>query len=106
MSRVLRISEDRYSLLEQLAKERHQSVEEYLAALLDAAWEEECAKYDAAFENSPDWLEGAREALEEVRAGNTTFFPSTEAFFRHLGASEEELEAARKLDQEDDDADA
>lgn len=108
MSHVVHISDDKYQVAETLAAERGQTPEELIDTLLNEAWERECARYDAAFHDDPGWLEGAREALAEAAAGQTTFYPSTEAFFRHLGAGEEELEAARRLDRaetQDTDAD-
>lgn len=107
MSHTVSISDECYQRLESLAAERGQNVEEFLNDLLADIWERECARYDAAFENDPEWIEGAWQALAEADARTTTHFPTTAAFMRHLGASEEELEAARKLDDQDTaDADA
>lgn len=86
MSRILHISDERYEAIEALARERGQTPEEFINSLLDEAWEQACAKYDAAFEQDALWLEGAREALAQLEAGNSTVYPSTEAFFAHLGA--------------------
>ncbi len=66
---------------------RGQTPEEFINSLLNEAWEQACAKYDAAFEQDPSWLEGAREALVQIEAGNSTVYPSSEAFFAHLGAT-------------------
>lgn len=96
MSRVIGLSDERYHVAEQLAAEHGQSPEELIASLPDAAWERACAPYDAAFRADASWLEGAREALAEADAGQVTAFPSTEAFLRHLGATEEELDEARR----------
>ena len=101
MTHVLEIPDDRYQVLSSLAAERHQTPEEVLNALVDEEWERACAKYDAAFENDPEWAEGAREAMAESAAGQGTIYYSTEEFFRHLGASDELLDAARQLDQDD-----
>jgi hypothetical protein len=106
LGHVLHISDDTFHIMQTMAAERGQSPEELLDTLVDEAWEQECAKYDAAFQNDPDWQEAARKAEAGLNA-HGPIYPSTEAFFRHLGASEEELEAARRLDQTDDtDADA
>ena len=104
MSHALHLSDEKYQVVEALASARGQTPEELVSTLLDEAWERECAKYDAAFQADPGWQETARQA-EAGTKGQTAFYPSTEAFFRHLGASEEELEAARRLDQEERDAD-
>ena len=105
MAHPVSLPDEQYELLVTLASQRNQPPESVLATLVDAAWEATCARYDAAFENDPDWQETAR----QVEAGELTIiasYPSTEAFLRHLGADEHELEQARRLDQESDDADA
>jgi len=99
MGHVLHVTDDVFRVMTALAAERKQTPEELLRALLDAAWEEACAKYDAAFERDPEWLAGAREALAEADAGRVTSYPSTEAFLRHLGVGEEQLEDARRADR-------
>jgi hypothetical protein len=99
MTHMLHISDEKFQVVETLAAERGQTAEELIDALVGEAWERACAKHDAAFQNDPDWLEGAREAAAEAAAGHATFYPSTEAFFRHLGADEDKLEAARRLDE-------
>ena len=104
MSHALHISDEHYQVMETLAAARGQTPEELVNTLLDEAWERECAKYDAAFHNDPDWKETARQAeAGEIEQG--TIYNSTEEFFRALGASEEELEAARRLDRGEPDAD-
>lgn len=100
MSHVLHLSDEKYQVMTTLASARGQTPEELVSTLLDEAWERECAKYDTAFHTDPGWEETARQA-ETGTESQTTFYPSTEAFFRHLGASGEELEAARRLDQEE-----
>jgi hypothetical protein len=97
MVHTLQISDDNYQRMETLAAGRGQTPEELVRSLLDEAWERECAKYDAAFHTDPGWLETAREA-EAGTEGQATSYPSTEAFFQHLGASEGLLRAARQLD--------
>lgn len=99
MSHVLQISDELYKMMTTLAAERNQSAEELIHDLLDSAWEEACARYDAAFEDSADWLDGAREALAQADVGQVTSYPSTESFLRHLGAREEYLDAARRVDR-------
>ena len=100
MGRTLHVSEEKYHVIEALAAQRSQTPEELLNDLVDEAWERACAQYDAAFEDDPAWIEGAREALAETGAGQASTYPSTEAFFQHLGASNDELERARAVDQQ------
>lgn len=84
MTYDLTLNDDRYRMVADLAAARGQTPEEVLASLVDEAWERECASYDAAFENDPDWIAGAQEAVDEVRAGKTSSFSSTEAFLQSL----------------------
>ncbi len=97
MNHVLRVTDNTYHLLEVMAAERGVTPEQLLNSLVDEAWERECAQYDAAFEHDPGWQETARDA-EVGREGHSQVYPSTEAFFQHLGASADEIEAARRLD--------
>lgn len=107
MSHVVHLSDDRYSLLERLAAERGKTAEEILNAVLDELWEQECARYDAAFYNDPDWVESARQADEAARAGQQRErYASTEEFFRRLGASAERLEEVRRAERGAGHADA
>jgi hypothetical protein len=98
MSHSVTISDDRYEHLAALASQRGQTPEEYISSLVDDAWERRCTGYDAAFAGDPTWLAGAQDALREVASGQAASFSSTEAFFRQLGASDEEIEAARQVD--------
>ncbi len=98
MDTTLSLSPDAYEVLEQLASARGKTPEAVVRDLLDAAWEAECAKYDAAFENDPGWQEAARQA-EAGELNGLTHFGSTEDFFRHLGADDAQIEAVRRLDQ-------
>lgn len=100
MGHTLHVSEEKYHVIEALAAQRSQTPEELLNDLVDEAWERACAQYDAAFEDDPDWVEGAREALTEIGAGQANTYHSTEAFFQHLGANDEDLERARAVDQQ------
>jgi hypothetical protein len=84
MAHVLEIPDDRYHVLSSLAAERHQTPEEVLSALVDEEWQRACAKYDAAFGNDPEWVEGAREAM--AAAGQATIYQSEEEFFAALDA--------------------
>lgn len=103
MSHAVRLSDETYRVMRELADDRGQSPEELVAALLADAWERECARYDAAFHAGPDWLatadEVATDPTEPVHEGST--YPSTETLFRALGAGENDLEVARRLDRED-----
>jgi len=98
MDTTLSLPPDAYEVLEQLATARGKTPEAVVRDLLDAAWEAECAKYDATFEQDPDWQETARQA-EAGELTDLTHFASTEEFFRHLGADDERIEAARRIDQ-------
>ena len=98
MDTTLSLSPDAYEVLAQLATARGKTPEAVVSELLDAAWEAECAKYDAAFEQDPGWQEAARQA-EAGELTDLTHFSSTEEFFRHLGADDERTAAARRLDQ-------
>jgi hypothetical protein len=80
MSHAVSMSDAAYQTMEALASQRGQTPEQLLSDLLAAAWEAACARYDAAFENDPAWLEGAREALEEAEADSVTAPASTEQF--------------------------
>ena len=99
MDTTLTLTPDTYEILAQLATARGKTPEVVMSELLDAAWEAECAKHDTAFEHDPEWQEAARQA-EAGELTDLTHFASTEAFFRHLGADEERIAAARHLDQE------
>ena len=103
MSHVLHIalSDETYRAIATLAAGRGQSIEELLHSLVDDAWEQECARYDVAFANDPDWQESAREASEAAQAGQQSedYF-TTEEFFRRLGASDEQLEEVRQKEQQ------
>ena len=105
MDTTLSLSPDTYEVLEQLATARGKTPEALVSELLDAAWEAECAKYDAAFEHDPGWQEAARQAEAGVLT-DLTHFASTEEFFRHLGADDKRIEAAQHLDQGGSNADA
>ena len=96
MATTLSLPPDTYEVLEQLATARGKTPEAVVRDLLDAAWEAECAKYDSAFEQDPDWQESARQA-EAGELTDPTHFASTEEFFRHLGADDERIEAASHL---------
>ncbi len=98
MSHVVHLSDEQYQIVEALAAAQKQTPEELIDALLARAWEELCATYDSAFEDDPSWLETAREA-ETNTAATGEQFPSTEALFERLGANEEELARAHRLDQ-------
>jgi hypothetical protein len=74
MSHVLHIADDAFRVMTTLAAERKQTPEQLLRALLDAAWEEACAKYDAAFEQDAGWLAGAQAALAEADAGQVNSY--------------------------------
>lgn len=103
MSHLLQIalSDETYHAIETLAAGRGQSIEELLNSLVDDAWEQECAKYDAAFANDADWQESARRASEAAQAGQQSEgYSTTEEFFRRLGASEEKLEEVRQKEQQ------
>jgi hypothetical protein len=54
---------------------------------------------DAAFANDPDWIAGAQEAIAESEAGQGQYFPSTEAFVRHLRGVDVEDETATQSDE-------
>ncbi|HEU5199266.1 MAG TPA: hypothetical protein VFU32_06500 [Ktedonobacterales bacterium] len=103
MSHVLHIalSDETYQAIATFAAGRGQSIEELLHSLVDDAWEQECARYDAAFANDPDWQESARKASEAAQAGQQSedYF-TTEEFFRRLGASDEQLEEVRQKEQQ------
>jgi hypothetical protein len=96
----LSLSDETYQTMTSLAAGRGQSIEELLHSLVDDAWEQECAKYDAAFDNDPDWQESARKASEAAQAGQQSEdYSTTEEFFRRLGASDEQLERVRQKEQ-------
>ena len=102
MSHLLHIalSDETYRAIATLAAGRGQSIEELLNSLVDDAWEQECAKYDAAFANDPDWQESARKASEAAQIGQQSKdYSTTEEFFRRLGASEEKIEEVRQKEQ-------
>ena len=103
MSHVLHIalSDETYQAIATLAAGRGQTIEELVNNLVDDAWEQECAKYDAAFANDPGWQESARRASETAQAGQQSGgYSTTEEFFRRLGASEEKLEEVRQKERQ------
>jgi hypothetical protein len=107
MTHVLHISDERYCAASAMAAGRGQTPEQLIDAVLDEAWERECARYDATFHDNPSWQQAAQDA-ESGRLTPGRTYESTEEFFRALGASGNQLEVARKLDvpaAEDGDAD-
>src|SRR5579884_678385 len=98
MSHSIQLSDERYQMVESLASALKRTPEELIDILLDRAWEETSAAYDTAFEQDASWIETAREAEANTEATEAQF-PTTEALFERLGASEDHLAEARKLDQ-------
>lgn len=99
MGHTLPLSDEIYRAMRELADARGQTPEELVATLLADAWERECARYDAAFHADPDWLAAADEAARAAdQVPENPRYPSTEALFRALGAGEDDLDAARRLD--------
>lgn len=98
MTHQLTLSDDRYQTVVEMAAARGQTPEELLESLVDAAWEQACAPYDAAFENDPDWQASAREAVARGDEPHGTVYSSTADFLRALGASPQEVEEARSLE--------
>lgn len=88
MSHMLRLTDDRYLVAVSLASARGQTPEQFLDDLLAAAWEDACSQHDAAFESNPAWIEGAREALEQARAGGVSAPVATDEFLKRLDATE------------------
>jgi len=98
----LAVSEETYKALASLAAGQGETPETFINNLIDALWEQECAKYDAAFHDDPDWQESARKASEAAQAGQQSEkYATTAEFFRRLGASKEQVEAQRQKDQPD-----
>lgn len=101
MGRTINITDEEFAVAERLASGRGMSPEQLIQTLLDEAWEAECARYDAAFESDAGWQESARAAEAGLPPAGTVYH-STEEFLRALGASEDELEAARREDARDE----
>lgn len=95
MGRAIQLSDEEFTVAERLASGRGISPEQLIQTLLDEAWEAECARYDAAFENDAGWQESAR-AAEAGELPADTIYHSTAEFLRALGAGEDEQEAARR----------
>lgn len=96
MTHQLTVSDDRYQAVVEMAAARSQTPEELLTALIDEAWERTCAPYDAAFQNDPDWQESARTAAARSETPLGPVYSSTAELFRALGASEREVDGARR----------
>ncbi|MGH2502100.1 MAG: hypothetical protein ACRDID_06240 [Ktedonobacterales bacterium] len=102
MAHQLTVSDDRYQALTEMAAARHQTPDELLAELVDEAWERVCARYDAAFQNDPDWQASAREAATRGDQPQGAVYSSTAELFRALGANPQEIEEVRRLEAGDD----
>ena len=101
MGRTINMTDEEFTVAEWLASGRGMSPEQLIQTLLDEAWEAECARYDAAFENDAGWQESARAAeAGELPAG--TVYYSTAEFLNALGANENEQEAAQREDARDE----
>jgi hypothetical protein len=85
-----------------MAAARRQTPDELLATLIDEAWERACAPYDAAFQNDPDWQASAREAAARGDEAHGVVYSSTAALFEALGASQGDVEEARRLEAGDE----
>lgn len=106
MTHQLTVSDDRYKTVVELAAARSQTPEELLTQLIDDAWERACAPYDAAFQNDPGWQESARLAATRSDAPPGGVYSSTAELFQALGASQDDVEEARRLDAKDGPPDA
>ena len=75
-----------YRAIESLATKRGQTPEILIQMWLEEKLEEEeeAAKYDAVFHNDPEWVEGARKALEQANAGQGKVYHSSEEFLQAL----------------------
>lgn len=102
MTDHITLNDDQQRIVTQLARAHGQTPEEWLENLINDAWESACAKYDAAFENDPDWQESAREAATWGDEPRGTVYSSTAEFLEALGATHEEVERARRLDASDE----
>lgn len=102
MTHQFTVSDDRYQTLVEMAAARHQTPDELLAALVDEAWERACAPYDAAFQNDPEWQASAREAAAHGAEPSGPVYSSTAELFQALGASQRDVEEARRLEARDE----
>ena len=98
MAHQLSLGDDLYRMLTELASAHGQTPDEALAALVDEAWEHECAPYDAAFHSDSDWQQSARDASHRADGQHSDTFDSTAELFQALGADAQKIEKARILD--------
>jgi hypothetical protein len=99
MTYQLSLSDDRYQTVIEMAAARGQTPDELLTTLIDEAWERACGPYDAAFQNDPGWRESARvAATPQGHATQGILYSSTAELFQALGASQAEIEEARRLE--------
>lgn len=92
----LSLSDDRYQTVVEMAAARSQTPQELLKQLIDEAWERACAPYDAAFQNDPGWRESAQMAATRSDAPASSGYASTAELFQALGASQDDVEEARR----------
>lgn len=102
MTHQLTLSDDHYQTVVEMAAARGQTPEELLATLVDEAWERACAPYDTAFENDPDWQESARGAASRSTEPRGMVYSSTAEFLQALGADQNTVEEARRVEAGDD----
>ena len=99
MGHSVPVADDTYEAISAIAASQGATADTLIAQWLAEKLEDEqhAAQVDAAFENDEEWVSGAREAMENHKQGHV--YHTLEEFFVALGADEEELEAARQLDQ-------
>ena len=104
MGHAVPIADDTYAAISAIAASPGATADALIAQWLAEKVEDErrMALVDAAFENDEEWISGAREAMEQAEPRHV--YQTLEEFFKALGADEEELEAARQLDQGEEDA--
>jgi len=105
MGHNIPVTDDTYEAISAIAASQGATADVLIAQWLAEKLEDErhAAQVDAAFENDEEWVSGAREAMENHKQGHV--YQTLEEFFVALGADETHLEAARKLDRGDVDAD-
>lgn len=88
MTRILRlpVTDETYKVLTALAAKYNRTREALLEGWLEEKLEEEqeAAKYDAAFHNDPEWIEGAHKALEQAATEQGQVYQSAEEFLQAL----------------------